>query len=104
MLPHGRQRGFADHSGDVILKGCPGGSDMKAAVIKSVGAVGIETMPDPTPGPGEVVVQVAACGLCGTDLHILQGEFAPTLPIVPGHEFSGTVVGCGTEVRDVQEG
>ena len=65
---------------------------MKAAVIKSVGEIGIETMPDPTPSPGEVIVEVAACGLCGTDLHILQGEFAPTLPIVPGHEFSGTVV------------
>ena len=77
---------------------------MKAAVIKSVGEIGIETVADPTPGQGEVVVQVAACGLCGTDLHILQGEFAPTLPIVPGHEFSGTVVACGPEARDVQEG
>jgi 2-desacetyl-2-hydroxyethyl bacteriochlorophyllide A dehydrogenase len=77
---------------------------MRAAVIKSVGEIGIETMADPTPGPGEVVVQVAACGLCGTDLHILQGEFAPTLPIVPGHEFSGTVVACGPDARDVREG
>lgn len=77
---------------------------MRAAVIKSVGEIGIERIADPTPGPGEVVVEVAACGLCGTDLHILQGEFAPTLPIVPGHEFSGTVVACGPEVRDVYEG
>jgi 2-desacetyl-2-hydroxyethyl bacteriochlorophyllide A dehydrogenase len=77
---------------------------MKAAVIKSVGEIGIEKVSDPTPGPGDVVVEVAACGLCGTDLHILQGEFAPTLPIVPGHEFAGTVVACGSDVRDVQEG
>jgi 2-desacetyl-2-hydroxyethyl bacteriochlorophyllide A dehydrogenase len=77
---------------------------MRAAVIKAVGEIDIETMADPTPGPGEVVVQVAACGLCGTDLHILQGEFAPTLPIVPGHEFSGTVVACGPDARDIQEG
>jgi 2-desacetyl-2-hydroxyethyl bacteriochlorophyllide A dehydrogenase len=77
---------------------------MKAAVIKSIGQVEIETMPDPTPGPGEVVVEVAACGLCGTDLHILQGEFAPTLPIVPGHEFAGTVVSCGADARGVREG
>ena len=64
---------------------------MKAAVVKAVGEVGIETVEDPTPARGEVVVEVAACGLCGTDLHILQGEFAPTLPIIPGHEFAGTV-------------
>ncbi|WP_375479853.1 zinc-dependent alcohol dehydrogenase family protein [uncultured Jatrophihabitans sp.] len=77
---------------------------MKAAVVKSVGEVGIETVDDPTPGDGEVVVEVAACGLCGTDLHILQGEFAPTLPIIPGHEFAGTVVAVGRNALDVQEG
>ena len=77
---------------------------MKAAVIRSVGEIGIETMPDPTPERGEVIVDVAACGLCGTDLHILQGEFAPALPIVPGHEFAGTVVACGPEVRNLEEG
>jgi 2-desacetyl-2-hydroxyethyl bacteriochlorophyllide A dehydrogenase len=77
---------------------------MRAAVIKAVGEISIETIDDPTPGPGDVVVEVAACGLCGTDLHILQGEFAPTLPIVPGHEFAGTVVSCGTDVREVSEG
>jgi 2-desacetyl-2-hydroxyethyl bacteriochlorophyllide A dehydrogenase len=68
---------------------------MRAAVITSVGEVRVETVDDPTPADGEVVVEVAACGLCGTDLHILQGEFAPSLPIVPGHEFAGTVVALG---------
>jgi 2-desacetyl-2-hydroxyethyl bacteriochlorophyllide A dehydrogenase len=77
---------------------------MRAAVITSVGVVDVETVDDPTPGPGEVVVDVAACGLCGTDLHILQGEFAPTLPIVPGHEFAGTVVALGADVRGLCEG
>ncbi|MFC7471345.1 alcohol dehydrogenase catalytic domain-containing protein [Actinomadura keratinilytica] len=52
----------------------------------------LTTVPDPEPGPRDVVVKVASCGLCGTDLHILQGEFAPTLPIVPGHEFAGEIV------------
>jgi 2-desacetyl-2-hydroxyethyl bacteriochlorophyllide A dehydrogenase len=42
---------------------------------------------------------VAACGICGTDLHILDGEFAPSLPIVPGHEFAGTVVALGAAAR-----
>ena len=77
---------------------------MKAAVIESVGRAVVTEVPDPTPGPREVVVEVAACGLCGTDLHILQGEFAPRLPIVPGHEFAGEVVGVGTRVTEVSVG
>ncbi len=77
---------------------------MRAAVVKAVGVLGIETVEDPTPQPGEVVVQVAACGLCGTDLHILEGEFAPTLPVIPGHEFAGTVVARGAGVIDLIEG
>jgi 2-desacetyl-2-hydroxyethyl bacteriochlorophyllide A dehydrogenase len=77
---------------------------VKAAVISSPGNVGIETVEDPTPGPSDVVVRVAACGLCGTDLHILQGEFAPTLPIVPGHEFAGEVVAVGGRVEGLVVG
>ncbi|OEV04193.1 zinc-dependent alcohol dehydrogenase family protein [Streptomyces oceani] len=77
---------------------------MKAALVESPGTVGITTVPDPSPGPREVVVDVAACGLCGTDLHILQGEFAPSLPLVPGHEFAGEVVGIGSEVTELAVG
>ncbi|AZQ32307.1 alcohol dehydrogenase [Streptomyces cyaneochromogenes] len=77
---------------------------MKAAVIEAPGKVTVTTVPDPAPGPREVVVDVAACGLCGTDLHILQGEFAPTLPVVPGHEFAGEVVGLGSEVTELAIG
>ncbi|MCL6667838.1 MULTISPECIES: zinc-dependent alcohol dehydrogenase family protein [Streptomyces] len=77
---------------------------MKAAVIEAPGQVTVTTVPDPTPGPRDVVVDVAACGLCGTDLHILQGEFAPTLPVVPGHEFAGEVVGLGSEVTELALG
>src|SRR5450432_2040388 len=71
---------------------------MRAAVIKSVHEVEVMTVEDPTPGPREVVVKVAACGICGTDLHILGGEFAPALPIVPGHEFAGEIVEIGSAV------
>ncbi|MER8184549.1 zinc-dependent alcohol dehydrogenase family protein [Kitasatospora sp. NPDC094015] len=77
---------------------------MKAVVISSPGVLGIETVDDPTPGPGEVVVEVAACGLCGTDLHILEGEFAPSLPLVPGHEFAGEVVALGAGVSGLVVG
>src|SRR3954449_8885897 len=77
---------------------------MKAALISAPGEVEVTTVDDPTPGPREVVVSVAACGLCGTDLHILEGEFAPTLPVVPGHEFAGTVVDVGADVDPVRDG
>jgi 2-desacetyl-2-hydroxyethyl bacteriochlorophyllide A dehydrogenase len=56
-------------------------------------------VPEPTPGPGEVVVEVARAGICGTDLHIAAGEFPPTpYPIIPGHEFAGTVTAIGPAV------
>jgi 2-desacetyl-2-hydroxyethyl bacteriochlorophyllide A dehydrogenase len=77
---------------------------MRAAIVESVGKVSVTTVPDPTPGPRDVVVRVAACGLCGTDLHILQGEFAPTLPIIPGHEFAGEIVGLGADVTELALG
>jgi len=71
---------------------------VKAVVISAPGQVEVTTVDDPIPGPRQVVVDVTACGICGTDLHILDGEFAPTLPIVPGHEFSGVVVELGGDV------
>ncbi len=53
-------------------------------------------LPDPEPGPGQVLIAVRACGVCRTDLHILDGELdEPKLPLVPGHQIVGTVVGAG---------
>jgi 2-desacetyl-2-hydroxyethyl bacteriochlorophyllide A dehydrogenase len=77
---------------------------MKAAVITAPGNVEVTSVDDPTPAAGQVVVEVAACGLCGTDLHILQGEFAPSLPIIPGHEFAGVVAATGAGVTGLREG
>jgi len=77
---------------------------VKAALISSPGKVEVTEVEDPVPGPREVVVEVAACGLCGTDLHILHGEFAPTLPIVPGHEFAGRIVAVGGAVTERRVG
>jgi 2-desacetyl-2-hydroxyethyl bacteriochlorophyllide A dehydrogenase len=71
---------------------------VKAAVIVTPGTIAIEEVPDPTPGPSEVVVKPAATGICGTDLHIMDGEFAPAYPIVPGHEFAGEIVAVGAGV------
>jgi 2-desacetyl-2-hydroxyethyl bacteriochlorophyllide A dehydrogenase len=77
---------------------------VKAAVITGPGEVEVTTVPDPSPGPRDVVVAVAGCGICGTDLHILEGEFAPTLPVVPGHEFAGEVVAVGDAVDELSVG
>ena len=77
---------------------------MRTAVIVTPGEIAIETVPDPAPGPKEVVVRVAGCGICGTDLHILEGEFAPAYPIVPGHEFAGEVVAVGSAVSELRVG
>jgi 2-desacetyl-2-hydroxyethyl bacteriochlorophyllide A dehydrogenase len=77
---------------------------VKAAVISAPGEVSVSTVDDPAPGHRDVVVRVAACGLCGTDLHILRGEFAPTLPVVPGHEFAGEVAAVGSGVTELRVG
>jgi propanol-preferring alcohol dehydrogenase len=59
-------------------------------------ALRLGDLPDPEPGPGEVLLEVAACGVCRTDLHILDGELdRPKLPLVLGHQIVGRVVGGG---------
>ena len=73
---------------------------MRAAVVDRPGSVRTGEVPDPTPAAGQAVIEVGACGICGTDLHIADGHFPPTpYPIVPGHEFSGSVVALGPEVH-----
>src|SRR3954451_10194836 len=75
---------------------------MRAAVINTPGDIEVRDVPDPTPGPGDVLVRVGACGVCGTDLHIADGEFPPTpYPIVPGHEFSGEIVAVAPDAGDI---
>ena len=78
---------------------------MKAAIIEKPGDIRVGTVEDPTPGRGEIVVKVGACGICGTDLHIADGEFPPTpYPIVPGHELAGEVMALGPDVSGLAEG
>ena len=65
----------------------------------------VEDVPKPTPGPGEVLVESHACGLCGTDLHICDGlAYVPRLPHIPGHEPAGIVAELGEGVTDVHVG
>jgi len=72
---------------------------MRAIVLDRPGTFRVADVPDPTPRDGEIVVKVECCGVCGTDLHIMDGEFPPTpYPITPGHEFAGTVVAYAPDV------
>jgi len=69
---------------------------MRAMQLDSAGApLRSVERPVPEPGPGELLVEVAACGVCRTDLHIADGELAGPRPIVPGHEIVGRVVALG---------
>jgi D-arabinitol dehydrogenase (NADP+) len=71
---------------------------MQAAQITAPDVVCIVEVARPVPGPGEVLIEVATAGICGTDLHIYRGEYEAIYPIIPGHEFSGTVAVVGQGV------
>lgn len=78
---------------------------MRAIVFAEPKSFAVEEVPDPEPGPRDVLVRVEAVGLCGTDIHVLDGEFAPTrYPIIPGHETSGIVEAVGEQVSEVGVG
>ena len=79
---------------------------MHAMVLSVCGApLTFRELPDPIPGPGEVRVKVSACGVCRTDLHVLDGELpAIPYPIIPGHEVVGRVDALGADVDDLKPG
>jgi L-iditol 2-dehydrogenase len=76
---------------------------MKAAVIKKPGVIVVEEIPTPKPGPGEVLLKVEACAICGTDQRVLSGEKNVDVPVV-GHEIAGTVVETGAGVSNILKG
>jgi propanol-preferring alcohol dehydrogenase len=79
---------------------------MHAMVLPARGArLTLQERPDPTPGPGEVRIKVSACGVCRTDLHVVDGELPDIpYPIVPGHEVVGRVDAVGADVSDLKPG
>ena len=81
-------------------------STMRAMVFDAVGTpLRLAELPRPQPGPGQVLVEVAACGVCRTDLHVVDGELAhPKLPLVPGHEVVGAIVETGRGVERFRVG
>ena len=73
---------------------------MKAIVLAEVGGqLRLEDIPTPQPRAGEVLVHVAACGVCHTDLHVIKGEVTFPLPCVLGHEISGMVAAVPAGMR-----
>ena len=76
---------------------------MKAGVFYSKNDLRIEEIPKPSPKAGEVLIKVKACGICGTDVHIFNGDkgcFPTPVGTVLGHEFSG-IVESVAEVKDI---
>jgi propanol-preferring alcohol dehydrogenase len=65
----------------------------------------LRDVPEPNPGPGEVRVRVRACGLCRTDLHVIEGDLPPQkLPLIPGHQVVGIIDKLGNDSRRFREG
>ena len=79
---------------------------MHAMVLSAPGApLRFEPREDPVPGPGDVRVKVGACGVCRTDLHVVDGDLsAGKLPIIPGHEFVGRLVERGIHATEYRVG
>lgn len=79
---------------------------MRAMVLEAPGQpLRATEMPIPRPGPDQVLIRVQACGVCRTDLHIVDGELpSPKLPLIPGHEIVGTVVQKGEHVEGFSVG
>lgn len=80
---------------------------MRAAIVREFGKpLSLEERPVPSIGPGEILVKVAACGVCHTDLHAANGDWPvrPTPPFIPGHEGVGTVAAVGAGVKNIREG
>jgi len=71
---------------------------MKAIVYDKPGSFSLADVPTPAPGPDDVLIKVIVAGVCGTDLHLHDGEFGPTYPLTPGHEICGEVVELGSAV------
>ena len=82
------------------------GEAMRAAVYRGAGEVTIEDRPIPEPGPDEILIRVAAVGICGTDAHEYDSgpHMFPATPFTPGHEFAGHVVERGSDVTGFAAG
>jgi len=77
---------------------------MRAAVLHAPKQIRVEEVPDPVPGPGEVLIRVRTCGICGSDVHLYDGGREVPYPRILGHEFAGDVVAVGEGVTGIAPG
>jgi len=77
---------------------------MRAAFIEKPGTVVVKKISRPVPEPGELLIEVRASGICGTDIHIFHGDYVGNYPIIPGHEFAGVVSAMGSDITRFQIG
>lgn len=77
---------------------------MNSVVIQRPNEISVLEREVPEPGPGQLMIQVMASGICGTDLHIYRGEYMGKYPVIPGHEFSGVVAARGSGVTRFKVG
>lgn len=82
---------------------------MKAMVLREIAPIEreplrLEDLPDPVPGPEEILVRISACGICHTELDEIEGRLQPMLPVIPGHQVIGRVVASGPGVERFRQG
>ena len=79
---------------------------MRAMILDKPGLpLEMREVPVPEPSPNQLLIKISACGVCRTDLHILDGELAsPSLPLIPGHQIVGTVEEVGSDARSFKPG
>src|SRR5689334_1280698 len=77
---------------------------MQAAVFVEKGRIELREMPKPTPGPGEALIKITLTTICGTDVHILKGEYAVQPGLIVGHEPVGRIEALGRGVTGVEVG
>lgn len=78
---------------------------MKSVVFTGKNEVRVLELPDPKPGPGEVLVAVKASGICHTDFEVLKDNYGTgAFPVVPGHEYAGVIVDLRSNVENLSVG
>ncbi|MDB5473234.1 MAG: iditol 2-dehydrogenase [Devosia sp.] len=77
---------------------------MQAVRLLAAHSLRLQDVPQPQPGPGDILIRIEACGICGSDRHMYAGEYPTAKPVTLGHEFAGTVLAAGSAVTRIKIG